>query len=77
MKILEISDRGIKLSEDGEVINQILFNEYEDIPFEVKELLSIYEELDEVVLNILIELDEDLIEEIENSIVTMGWRLKN
>ncbi|MGL4998287.1 MAG: hypothetical protein ACRC5T_04900 [Cetobacterium sp.] len=77
MKILEISDRGIKLSEDGEVINQILFNEYEDIPFEVKELLSIYEELDEVTLNISIDLSEDIIQEVKESIINMGWKLKN
>ncbi|MGL5051997.1 MAG: hypothetical protein ACRC5W_00140 [Cetobacterium sp.] len=77
MKTLEISDRGIKLSEEGEIINQILFNEYEDIPFEVKELLSIYEELDEVTLNISIDLNEDILEEIKKNIVSIGWRVKS
>lgn len=77
MKILEISDRGIKLSEDGEIINQILYNEFEDIPFEVKELLSIYEELDEITLNILMELDEELIKEIKQIINDLGWKIKN
>ncbi|MGL5052870.1 MAG: hypothetical protein ACRC5W_04670 [Cetobacterium sp.] len=77
MKILEISDRGIKFSEDGEIINQILFNEYEDIPFEVKELLSIYEELDEVTLNISIDLNEDIIEEVKESITSIGWRVNS
>lgn len=76
MKILEISDRGIKLIEDGEVINQGLFNEKEDIPFEVKELLSIYENVDIIMLKILISLDEDIQSEIKNVIEEIGWKLK-
>lgn len=76
MKILEINDRGIKLIEDGEVINQGLFNEKEDIPFEVKELLSIYDNVDIIVLKILISLDEDIQSEIKNVVEEIGWKLK-
>ena len=57
MKILEISDRGIKLLEDGEIINQGLFQTEEDIPREIDELLSIYEASDEIILKIKIALD--------------------
>lgn len=76
MKILEISDRGIKLSEDGEIINQSLFQDEEEIPIEVKELLSIYEVSDEVILKIKITLSEEIIFQIKNVINEKGWLLK-
>lgn len=76
MKILEISDRGIKLLEDGEVINQGLFQDEEDIPREVKELLSIYEVSDEIVLKIKLVLDEEILFQIKEVIEEKGWRLR-
>ncbi|MGL4425452.1 MAG: hypothetical protein ACRCZR_03645 [Cetobacterium sp.] len=76
MKILEISDRGIKLLEDGDIINQIIFYKNEDIPSEVKELLSIYETKDVVNLKILIDLDQHLVNEIKDVIKYTGWKLK-
>lgn len=76
MKILEISDRGIKLSEDGEIINQGLFQNEEDIPREINELLSIYEVADEVILKIKIVLDNEIILEIKEIINKNGWLLK-
>lgn len=75
MRILEISDRGIKLIEDGETINQGLFNEKEDIPFEIKELLSIYDNPDNITLKILFSLDEDIVLEIKKIVKEAGWKL--
>ena len=76
MKILEISDRGIKLSEDGEIINQGLFQNEKDIPREINELLSIYEVADEVILKIKIVLDNEIILQIKEIINKNGWLLK-
>ncbi|MGL5278380.1 MAG: hypothetical protein ACRC8M_04755 [Cetobacterium sp.] len=76
MKILEISDRGIKLLEDGEIINQGLFQDEEEIPREVNELLSIYEVSDEVILKIKIVLDNEIILQIKEIISKKGWLLK-
>lgn len=76
MKILEINDRGIKLLEDGEIINQGLFQDEEDIPREIKELLSIYEVSDEVTLKIKIVLDNEIILQIKDIIIEKGWLLK-
>lgn len=76
MKILEINDRGIKLLEDGEIINQGLFQTEEDIPREIKELLSIYEVSDEVTLKIKIVLDNEIILQIKDVISEKGWSLK-
>lgn len=76
MKILEINDRGIKLLEDGEIINQGLFQDEEDIPREIKELLSIYEVSDEVTLKIKIVLDNEIIFQIKDVISKKGWSLK-
>lgn len=76
MKILEINDRGIKLLEDGEIINQGLFQNEEDIPREIKELLSIYEVSDEVILKIKIVLDNEIILQIKGVISEKGWSLK-
>ncbi|MHA4988309.1 hypothetical protein [Cetobacterium somerae] len=76
MKILEINDRGIKLLEDGEIINQGLFQNEEDIPREIKELLSIYEVSDEVILKIKIVLDNEIILQIKDVISEKGWSLK-
>ncbi len=76
MKILEINDRGIKLLEDGEIINQGLFQDEEDIPREIKELLSIYEVSDEVTLKIKIVLDNEIILQIKDVISEKGWSLK-
>lgn len=76
MKILEINDRGIKLLEDGEIINQGLFQDEEDIPREIKELLSIYEVSDEVTLKIKIVLDNEIILQIKDVISKKGWSLK-
>lgn len=76
MKILEINDRGIKLLEDGEIINQGLFQNEEDIPREIKELLSIYEVSDEVTLKIKIALDNEIILQIKDVISEKGWSLK-
>lgn len=76
MKILEINDRGIKLSEDGEIINQGLFQEEEDIPREINELLSIYEVPDEIVLKIKIVLDDEITFQIKDTINESGWLLK-
>ena len=76
MKTLEISDRGIKLSEDGEIINQGLFQNEKDIPREINELLSIYEVADEVILKIKIVLDNETIFQIKEVINKNGWLLK-
>ena len=76
MKTLEISDRGIKLSEDGEIINQGLFQNEKDIPREINELLSIYEVADEVILKIKIVLDNEIILQIKDVISEKGWSLK-
>lgn len=76
MKILEINDRGIKLLEDGEIINQGLFQNEEDVPREIKELLSIYEVSDEVTLKIKIVLDNEIILQIKDVISEKGWSLK-
>ncbi|WP_432204788.1 hypothetical protein ACQ9ZF_08555 [Cetobacterium somerae] len=76
MKILEISDRGIKLKEDGEIINQGLFSDENDIPYEVRELLSIYENSDEIILNIELSLDEEIIDEIKEILSQKKWKLK-
>lgn len=76
MKILEINDRGIKLLEDGEIINQGLFEDEEDIPREINELLSIYEVSDEVILKIKIGLDNEIILQIKDIINEKGWLLK-
>lgn len=76
MKVLEINDRGIKLLEDGEIINQGLFQNEEDIPREIKELLSIYEVSDEVTLKIKIVLDNEIILQIKDVISEKGWSLK-
>lgn len=76
MKILEINDRGIKLLEDGEIINQGLFQNEEDIPREIKELLSIYEVSDEVTLKIKIVLDNEIILQIKDVISEKRWSLK-
>lgn len=76
MKILEINDRGIKLLEDGEIINQGLFQNEEDIPREIKELLSIYEVSGEVILKIKIVLDNEIILQIKDVISEKGWSLK-
>jgi len=76
MKVLEINDRGIKLLEDGEIINQGLFQTEEDIPREIKELLSIYEVSDEVTLKIKIVLDNEIILQIKDVISEKGWSLK-
>lgn len=76
MKILEISDRGIKLLEDGEIINQGLFQTEEDIPREIDELLSIYEASDEIILKIKIALDNEIIFQIKETINERGWLLR-
>ncbi|MGL4646179.1 hypothetical protein [Cetobacterium sp.] len=76
MKILEINDRGIKLLEDGEIINQGLFQDEEDIPREINELLSIYEVTDEVTLKIKIVLDNEIVLKIRDIISEKGWDLK-
>ena len=76
MKILEINDRGIKLLEDGEIINQGLFQNEKDIPREINELLSIYEVADEVILKIKIVLDNEIILQIKDVISEKGWSLK-
>ncbi|MGL5657539.1 MAG: hypothetical protein ACRDDK_00500, partial [Cetobacterium sp.] len=76
MKILEINDRGIKLLEDGEIINQGLFQYEEDIPREINELLSIYEVADEVTLKIKIVLDNEIVLKIREIISEKGWDLK-
>lgn len=76
MKILEISDRGIKILEDGEIINQGLFQDEKDIPREIEELLAIYEISDEVVLKTKITLDEEVIFQIKEIIIKKGWILK-
>ena len=76
MKVLEINDRGIKLLEDGEIINQGLFQNEEDIPREINELLSIYEVADEVILKIKIVLDNEIILQIKEIINKNGWLLK-
>ena len=76
MKILEINDRGIKLLEDREIINQCLFQNEEDIPREIKELLSIYEVSDEVILKIKIVLDNEIIHQIKDIISEKWWSLK-
>ena len=76
MKTLEISDRGIKLSEDGDIINQGLFQNEKDIPREINELLSIYEVADEVILKIKIVLDNETIFQIKEVINKNGWLLK-
>ena len=76
MKVLEINDRGIKLLEDGEIINQGLFQNEEDIPREIKELLSIYEVSDEVTLKIKIVLENEIILQRKDVISEKGWSLK-
>lgn len=76
MKILEISDRGIKILEDGEIINQGLFQDEKDIPREIDELLAIYEISDEVVLKTKITLDEEVIFQIKEIIIKKRWILK-
>ncbi|WP_047382852.1 MULTISPECIES: hypothetical protein [unclassified Cetobacterium] len=76
MKTLEINDRGIKVLEDGEIINQALFKEYEEIPFEVKELLLIYDAPENIILRISFSLDEEIVFEIKKVIKEVGWTLK-
>lgn len=76
MKTIDISERGIKILEDGEIINQGLFKEEEDIPQEVKELLSIYENTDTVILNIHIDIQEEIKNEIKIIIKNGGWKIK-
>lgn len=76
MKTLEINDRGIKVLEDGEIINQALFKEYEEIPFEVKELLLIYDAPENIMLRISFSLDEEIVFEIKKVIKEVGWTLK-
>lgn len=77
MKIIDISERGIKILEDGEIINQSLFENEENIPQEIKELLSIYETSDVIILKIQIQLGEDIQNEIKNVIKKSGWKLKD
>lgn len=76
MKTIDISERGIKILEDGEIINQSLFDEEKDIPHEIKELLSIYENSDIAILNIQMDIKEDLIIEIKTAIKNCGWKIK-
>lgn len=76
MKTIDISDRGIKIIEDGEIINQGLFNEEKDIPQEIRELLSIYENSDTVILKIQINIDEETLYKIKNIIKECNWTLK-
>lgn len=76
MKIIDISERGIKILEDGEIINQGLFEEEEDIPQEIKELLSIYENIDTVILNIHMDIKEEIKNEIKIIIKDCGWKIK-
>lgn len=77
MKRVEISERGIKIIENKEVINQALFQTVEEIPYEIGELLSIYEEREEIELKIELELDEQIIEEIKSTLKGEGWKLKS
>ena len=59
MKKLEISERGIILWENNEIINQGIYNEIKDIPYEVYEIISIFDELGKISLDIKIVLDDE------------------
>lgn len=69
MKILEVTDRGIILSENDEVIGQGLYKDESDLIYEIYDLLSKYETLGEVSLKIEIELDEKIILDIKDIII--------
>lgn len=59
MKKLEINERGIILWENNEIINQGIYNEIKDIPYEVYEIVSIFDELGKISLDIKITLDDE------------------
>ncbi|MBC2851091.1 hypothetical protein H5J22_06645 [Cetobacterium sp. 8H] len=59
MKKLEINERGIILWENNEIINQGIYSEIKDIPYEVYEVISIFDELGKISLDIKIILDNE------------------
>lgn len=76
MKKLEISDRGLKLFEDGEMINQGLYAQEAEIPKEIREILSIYDGTDTILLKYKMDLDDVIKSEIKQSIENLGWKIK-
>lgn len=76
MKIIEINERGIRVIEDKEIINQAIFQTVDEIPYEISELLSIYDEKGKIELNINLELDTTIIDEIKISLKNEGWKIQ-
>lgn len=64
MKILEISDLGIYLKENGEVLNQGIYDDVEDIPFEVYQLISEFSDIGEIKICIQTKIQEDIYDSI-------------
>lgn len=76
MKTVVINERGIRILEDGEIINQGLFSEEKDIPQELKELLSIYENSEVVTLKIQMDMEKENEKRVKEIIKECGWSLK-
>lgn len=76
MKTIVINERGIRILEDGEIINQGLFSEEKDIPQELKELLSIYENSEVVTLKIQMDMEKENEKRVKEIIKECGWSLK-
>lgn len=76
MKTIVINERGIRILEDGEIINQGLFSEEKDIPQELKELLSIYENSEVVTLKIQMDIEKENEKRVKEIIKECGWSLK-
>ncbi|WP_297597851.1 hypothetical protein [uncultured Cetobacterium sp.] len=68
MKKLEINERGIILWENDEILNQGIYSEIKDILYEVYEVISIFDELGKINLDIKIDLEEEILISLEELI---------
>lgn len=66
MKYLKIDDRVIVFLEDGEIISQSIYEEIDDIPYDLYELLSKFQKIGEIKIELEIELSKNILEAIED-----------
>ncbi|WP_297486729.1 hypothetical protein [uncultured Cetobacterium sp.] len=75
MKKLNITERGIILEENNEILNNVIYNEKKDIVYEVYKLFSEYENIGEIEVVLKIQLEKNDIENIDNIIINSNGKL--
>lgn len=75
MKKLNITERGIILEENNEILNSVIYNEKKDIVYEVYKLFSEYENIGEIEVILKIQLEKNDIENIDNIIINNNGKL--